>query len=347
MGIPPTDTQNVAHNIGFRIYDDNTLTTFYDDILWTYTGELEPGQDVDLTINRTLVNLTDTSHIALIAYSAQQFGDYTSVFTEINLECSVIEFFDGSNAIGYLNFEVGQRVIESISDRENVFESTYLGKTENGYPSDGEAALYSNHSGKQIRGLPNETPSYSLSEWFKSMDSIFSIGLGIEYNEVNQPFIRVEEKKHFFNGQVIATIHNVREIKKEVAREWIYNEVQSGYAKAEYEEVNGLEEYNNKFDWATRIGTIKNKLDLVSKIRADGYGIEFARRLSFAENPTEDSKYDNDNFIVNVARNNSTWRSVRNENYDFVQNIFSPDTAYNLDITPGRNLRRHGYSIRA
>ena len=176
---------------------------------------------------------------------------------------------------------------------------------------------------------------------------MYNIGLGIEFNEVSQPYLRLEEKAHFFSGDVIATIHSVIESKKEVAREWIYNEVEVGYSKSEYEEVNGLEEYNNKFDWATSIRTIKNKLDLVSKFRGDGYGIEFARRKPFSEFPTEDTKYDNDNFTVIVKRDGDNYRSAKDEDYDFVQNIFSPEPAYNLDITPGRMLRNNGGVIRA
>ncbi|GAH10898.1 unnamed protein product, partial [marine sediment metagenome] len=83
---------------------------------------------------------------------------------------------------------------------------------------------------------------------------------------------------------------------------------------------------------------------LVSKLRADGYGIEFARRIG---NTSEDSKYDNDNFTVIVKPNGSTYTNVQDEGYDFVENIFSPETAYNLDITPGRMLRNNGGVIRA
>jgi hypothetical protein len=179
------------------------------------------------------------------------------------------------------------------------------------------------------------------------------LGAGIEHDEFNNPFLRVEKKEHFFSGEVVVTIHSVKNISKKPAREWIYNEVEVGYAKAEYEEVNGLEEYNNKFEWASSIKTIKNKLNLVSKLRADGYGIEFARRLQYDENPTEDSKYDNENFSIIVKEDgtlpngDTKYKNVQDENYDIVENIFSPETAYNLDITPGRMLRNNGSVIRA
>ena len=112
-------------------------------------------------------------------------------------------------------------------------------------------------------------------------------------------------------------------------------------------EVNGLEEYNNKFNWSDSVHTIKNKLDLVSKIRADGYGIEFARRKQYSDFPTEDTKYDNENFIIVLRKENGLYFSAKDEEYATVENIFSPGTAYNLDITPGRMLRNNGDIIRA
>lgn len=334
-----------TRNIAFRIYDNDALTTFTDYIVFTTNAAY--NTQVDFNIDTSFeVTVLSTQRIALIVYSNQN-DYYEAQFDSIDLQVEQNLFANNSTAKGHLIFEAAQRICESISDTPNILKSNLFGRTDLGYAENGPSAFRSIHSGKQIRKIPNAFPSLSLKDFFDSLNSIDNIGLGIEYNEVNQPYIRIEKKEHFFSGEVAATIYNVKDLNKEVANELRFNQSEVGYAKSEYEEVNGLDEYNNKFSHTTCIRTTKNKLDLVSKIRADGHGIEFARRTSYLTDPTTDTKYDNDNFIIVVKWDGSKYVSVKDENYDFVENIFSPETAYNLDLSPGRMLRNSGDILRA
>jgi hypothetical protein len=349
--IPPTATQDLIHAIVFRAYTDNTFTAVnYEIPVWTYDGQMENAPPIDVTLNFQMNNVPADAPIALIfRENTRSFAGVTFFrFDQIDIELSSLLQFDDTPAIGHLLHETGQKIIESITDKTGVFYSEFLGRTDLNYDADGDGAYYSLHSGKQIRRLPDEYPSTSLKNFFQSLNSIFNIGLGIEYDEKSNPYVRLEKKQHFFDGAVSVTLHSVRNIKKGIAREWVYNEIEVGYKKAEYEEVNGLEEYNNKFNWTTYISTIKNKLNLVSAYRADGYGIEFARRLQFEDEGTLDTKYDNEIFIINVRKQGfNNYFSVKNEDFDIVNNILSPDSAYNLKITPGRMLRNNGSVIRA
>jgi len=346
--------------ISFRliIYTDNTLTDidFFVPLATNIiipqpqSGQTPPFFDFDFTFDAklgTTTLITDTAVIGLIAIdvSTASGNIWEAEFTTIDLRVSQnLQFTDGTEAQGYLMHEVGQRISEVIFDKEDIFKSNFLGRTDIGYPVDGKGAFQTVHSGKQIRTIPNEHPAINFRDWFQSENSMHNLGAGIEHDEFNAPFLRVEEKEHFFSGNVTATIHSVSNISKTVAREWIYNEVEVGYPKITYEEINGQEEYNNTFEWATSIRTIKNKLDLTSKLVAGGYPIEFARRLGLK---SEDSKYDKENFTVIVKPISGKFTNVQDENYDIVENIFSPKTAYNLDITPGRMLRNNGSVIRA
>jgi len=89
-------------------------------------------------------------------------------------------------------------------------------------------------------------------------------------------------------------------------------------------------------------------LDIVSEERADGYGMEFARRKNVRIAATEDTQYDNEIFtaMVLVDATVGLLRTEKAENYDSVENIASIETATNLDITPQRNLYRNGDWIR-
>ena len=350
MGISPTDTQDKTFKINFRVYTDNTLATFTDEpALWTFTGQLETQPEVDITFDETISSVTSDNVIALIfQQEASLFGSFTCEFDEVTLNIEFNQYFDNSEAQGYLLHEAAEKIVEIITDKKEGFYSDLLGRVELGYVEEGAASKQTIHSGKQIRAIPDISLSTSLSDFFKSINAQRNIGLGIEYDEFNKPFIRLEEKAHWFSGEVITTIHGVTEIKKNVAREWIYNDIVVGYPKSEeYEETTGAEEYNNKFNWSTYIRTIKNKVDLTSPYRGDGYGIEFARRIQFSENPTTDSKYDQDIFTIVVKESGSKYVAAKDEDYDLVENIFSPESVYNLDISPGRMLRANGSIVRA
>jgi len=337
-----------------RVYDDDTLTTINYDVPLHTNINVPPGPgtpviwgDFDFTFDVKLGNTTLISKDAVIELIAIDVNTsatptvFYAEFTAIDLNLAInLQWKDGTNAKGFFVYDAFKKITEAITDKKNSFISDFYGPG-------GQKELYTLHTGKQIRNIPDSKLKLSFEELFNSMNAIHNIAVGIEYDEVGQPYLRCEPEEYFYDATVILAVHNVSKLKKEVARDRIYNEVEVGYAKAEYEEVNGLEEYNNKFEWSTTIKTIKNKLPLVSDIRGDGYGIEFARRKQYADYPTEDTKYDNDTFIVKVIKVGENYHSEQDEKYDLVENIFSPETAYNLDVTPGRMLRAHAAKIRS
>jgi len=75
--------------------------------------------------------------------------------------------------------------------------------------------------------------------------------------------------------------------------------------------------------------------------RSDDYGIEYARRKQYVNTPTTDTKYDSDNFMIRaVIGGGLPLICERDESFADVTGIYSPNTAYNLNISPGRNLER-------
>ncbi len=349
-------------NVSFllRIYTDDTLQFFTDlglganYVIPTDGSDVSFSFDIDGTIggDPPAVNITAENVISLISInpeaSSSGYKGYECEFTSIVFTAAQnLQWTDLTPAEGYLMFEVFKRNIQVTTDQETAFESELFGRPDIGYENLGEQALISFHSGSQIRQLPNSKPAISLSGLFKSMNSVLNLGLGIEYDSTGQPFVRVEKKAHFFNGTVIATLHNVSKMTKTVARKWIYSNIKYGYANSAPEELNGTEEYNNKQERATIIKSIKNELDLISLIRADGVGLEKLRRLSFETDPTTDAKEDNDNWIVDVLEDGANYKSAKDQAFDVVENIFSPESAYNLDKSPLRNLIRNGNVVRA
>jgi hypothetical protein len=344
-----TDTVSSTWKLVFRFYEDNTLASYVDSpALWQYIGQLDGKPPVNVTFDETYT-VTPNNVVALCLKSdlGAVFGGFIIRIDQADITIEFNESAEDSVSTGYFLHEAMKRITEVITDKKDGFYSDFLGRTDIGYSTTGIAALEVIMSGKQIRRFPDAVPSMSFKDLFDSLNAIHNIGIGIEYNNVGQPYLRLENKNYFFDGTVVAALYSVSELHKKVAREWIYNSVKVGYDKSEYEEVNGIEEYNNKFTWAiSGIKTIKNEYNIVSELRADGYGIEFARRKSYLEFPTEDTKYDNDNFIIKIRQLSSQYYAAKKEEYDVVENIFSPETAYNLDLSPGRMLRNHGGVIR-
>ena len=343
----------------FRIYTDDTRTVIDFDTpisgSQVFIPEGSEGVNFSFLID-TKLNTIDSDHvISLICVGTDgpQFKGFECTFSEIQFTVGQnLQWKDGTPAQGYLMFEAFERIIQVITDKKLSFKSDYLDRIDRGAKVNGPGAFETLHSSLQIRQVPGTNPSISLNEIFNSLNAQNNLGFGIELNEVGQPVARLEEKAHFFSGRVILTIHSVSKLEKVVARDYIYSSVKVGYDKLATEEDNGLDEYNNKFSWDTRIFSFKNELDLVSKIRWDGYGIEKMRRLSYDTNPTEDSKEDNDTFGVVVLEDgvdgngNKKYKSAKDEAYDLVENIFSPESAYNLDKTPGRMFRNNGGLVR-
>jgi len=114
----------------------------------------------------------------------------------------------------------------------------------------------------------------------------------------------------------------------------------------------GLDEPNIKVDWVTPIRKSSNKFVKTSKIRADDYGLEIARRKPQSLFGNEDTKYDDVNWWLDLKRTVGT--SFAQKDYtdrsqdDFLpQHIFSPETFKGLFFTPLAMLFRHAWIFRA
>lgn len=251
-----------------------------------------------------------------------------------------------STADSLLNFETAARILQSITDQPDPFRSTLFGRTDSqpyAYDQDGDASLIAISNGFQIRQFPlDQKPIYaSFKEWYETMDALYNVGVGIEDNK-----IVCERKEYFYSPVVIWSFDNV-EYSKSVAREYFFNEFENGFSRWENEEVNGLDEFNSKRQWAIPMPAIKNRLSKLAPYMGSGYAIEFTRRKTFANTSTEDWKYDNDNFVISVVRAGEGFAAKKDEGYDAAEfaNILDPPTAYNLDISPKRSLKNWDYIL--
>ncbi len=94
----------------------------------------------------------------------------------------------------------------------------------------------------------------------------------------------------------IKVIENCRGLKYDVDSSSIYSTIKAGYDKKDYESVNGRDEFNFNNTYTTGCTVSDKTLSLISKYRADCYGIEFAAQKRGAD--STDSTSDKDVFFV-------------------------------------------------
>ncbi len=333
------------------------------------TTDQDISYEMDVNIAGLVLIATDKISIeATITPKHDGLGNYGTIefiYTDGNISM----FRNVGTALATIDppmfyiYEAFARTIQLISGVSQPFYSELLGRVDSvpeSYLSDGKAALMAITSGKWIRQFDPRTTqlNFSLKGLFKTINAIWNIGLSFEGGRV-----RVEEEKYFFDVTVnpdfgtdgkywqvnqildLSAWLNNEIISKEVLPDWYANEVEGGYGNFEYENVQGLKEFNTKVSWATPIKSVKSKLDLVSEYRADTQGVNKLREKPVSSDQSEDVSGDNDIFVFDVKREGIApiiYTVKTNEDFVNVGGGIDPQSSYNLNFTPRRNIERHG-----
>ena len=99
-----------------------------------------------------------------------------------------------------------------------------------------------------------------------------------------------------FQGANILKIKNVRDLHYSITTDFVVSTIVAGYDKQEYDSECGRDEWNFSAQYNTGVDLLEKKIELVSKYRADCYGIEFLAQKR--ANDTTDNKSDNNVFFV-------------------------------------------------
>ena len=259
--------------------------------------------------------------------------------------------FPATESSVMLVHECWDRVVRSITGKANAFKSNYYGRTDSEpatYDEDGEGSLRGMAPGFWLRGFPVSDKSKFIS--FKDLQETFQaidgIAIGVEIIN-NREVVRAEPISHFYKAVEIIKLNWVRDIKKGVAADYYYNELEIGTKKWANEEVNNLDEFNTKRSYSLPITQIKNKLTLISPTITSGYTLEFVRRDAYTDASTKDNENDNENFVVQLRRNEDGFEPDRNQDFDVLENIIDPDSVYNAKLSLSRCIKKNSLLIRS
>jgi hypothetical protein len=287
-------------------------------------------------------------------YVFAEFFDYTTAvgpgsasptvimeFTECEVILSQVSTTEDTTAKAFAVFEAGAQIARVITDQDDSFRSNIFGRTNSSpysYDENGCGSFTGISNGFMVRGYPitgdnARTIRMSMNDYFRGLNPIWNLGMGIEKSGDNY-YVVVDGKEYFYDvSTTIMTIDNIPNLKKSEAPEYYYNRINAGYELWETEFTAGLDEFNSKRQFDTGIKAVNNPLEIISPLVAAGYRIERARRNRFSDSFSEDSEDDEDNYIICLSNNQYIYgdqptltEAERNEDFANVENIFSPDT---------------------
>lgn len=152
-----------------------------------------------------------------------------------------------------------------------------------------------------------------------------------------------------FSGEIQLALSDVRDATYSVDDSIIYSSVQVGYDKQDYETECGRDEWNFTNTYTTGVNVIDKTLSLISKYRADCYGLEFLAQKRMED--TTDNESDQDVFFVHSIFHEA--ESDDEESYYLlnrrlpISGSLSDDTVFNGEYSPFQCLKANARFISA
>lgn len=285
----------------------------------TFLRQLIPPDKVYLYVKHTFNN-------------NNQVGIYT--WEQLNqVEITALERAADTPCKGWWVYDALDHTIKSCTDNLSKLKSSLFRR----WPLMGSAGKTIITNGFQVRKYEvDQRPlKVSLKTQLESLNAIYCIG--VQYDD---EAVVIEPMEHFYQDRQIHFIEQVTDLSKEAAKELLYNEVDIGYDTFQEDGYNTLDEFNTRHEYATPIESNRVKLSQRSKFIASGYSIETSRRQQFEETASNSFQNDENPFVLVMDVQDGQYKPERNQNFDEVVNMISPETAYNLRISPKRMLLR-------
>lgn len=241
------------------------------------------------------------------------------------------------------------RIVEAVSDNALHCRSTLMTyPTAVVNPGDwGKMSLLALTNGYKIRGIfsngnDERGVQMSFKDAVQALEALTPIGWGLT-DENGLTCLRVEAWDWFYNSDTVLTIEGANDKRRSVDTDRIITDLTIGYKKyTTNEEYNATNNIHSERTYNSGVTAISKSKSLLCAWIADNYAIEETRRKTLESKTTEEFKYDENIFVIELA--NLT-------NYDLYivpATVRDPThisyTYYNTRISPRRNAERwRGY----
>ena len=288
-----------------------------------------------------------------------QYVDDSGEWKPAFYECSVTVYEDSDRVFSTPYCARGYEFAKRLSDivLECNFKSDLLGRTDLiGYDSNGELADIALIHGMWLRDMYSPQDKYkpintSLKDFLTSLNVIFPIGVELWKNTM-----RIEKRSYFYSKEVTIKLGEVTDLSIYPDNKKYYSTITVGYEKAGgFDEEQGLDEYNRETQYNTILNKTDKDLKLISKYRADSYGLEKQRRLNpnvgINVDENKDGKFDDEIWFLDTTEiQDQPNLEVSHWSKRFAQapkGVYSPETAFNLWFSPINIILNHGSWIKS
>ena len=183
----------------------------------------------------------------------------------------------------------------------------------------GKTFIFPAESLRKMTGANVYTTFQQFADW---MEAVFGYTYRIAGNEVQ--FVH---RSAVFSDSSVKVIDEVKGVKYSVNNSLIYTEVDAGYSKKDYGEIDGRLETNFTNYYATGFNATDKKLSLISKYRSDAYGIEFTLRKGEKSGDTTDDKNDEDVFFASAVEEGGTLKYAIGDNDAYAPDVCASNNA--------------------
>jgi hypothetical protein len=237
--------------------------------------------------------------------------------------------------------KVFDTIIDNISDGETVIESDLLDVE---YPD----LVFS--CGDALRNLENSVLKTDFSKIYNAID--YQLDAMFFYDKTDGK-AKLRNKVYAFDNTQIGDLGEVADLKISPFSEEMFSKLILGQNTFVYDEVNGKDEINSETIFSSPVTRCTAEKNWKSEVRFDMYGAEFIR-LNLSGKEVTDADSDNDIFGFHIENSPSgaVPAGLPGAGEDFynlyrdavppyiINNIYSPETAYNIFFSPKRSLLR-------
>ncbi len=249
----------------------------------------------------------------------------------------------------FMIFDVIERIIYTLTGRNNALVSDFLNITENGAASDGCGALNAIVNGSHLRRI-NDALEISLKECIDSLSAIYGIGWGFEKNGSNYD-VRIELMEYFYqDGEILdlgspVSINENDSYKEKTAENLTFNNVKIGYEKSSKDEIytGSLDDFLATVEYSLPVSTISGDYIKISPFITSCRLIQATYEAR--DDLTKVWKYDNNIFLISVVRVLAEFHPENDENFESVVGLDDSTTMYNIRHAPVYMLLNHALII--
>lgn len=346
---------NIDMALAFVILNGNTVSSFDNlyittltplqvvNVSNTYTGSI--AIPVGYTISLFFIQNTFSTVTAAVTVDIEK--GYTINLNEINSG----EYASTANCLTIEQWL--KRAIYLMTGSNNKLLSDVFSESGGG--------CYWNNAltnGLRIRQGENQEGLGALSTtWkktFEALDRIFCLGWAFEWTGTEWK-IRVEPREYFYQNLISQTFENVGEVTSMAKVDMLANAIQLGYdEKWKNIQLSGTYAIHTDRNYFVNNRAMaensSGKLDIRTEIIAEGYAIEFSRRLSDISfgGATSDRPNDYETFIIWLNRYELEFENVEDTVFNLPQatgavtflpgTVSLPSSLINLSSSPLNNL---------